>query len=105
MRCHVGRPVTLRCAVGKGSTIRCRFAAIDGKTLRRTFDRARGLGALHLVSAWATGNGLTLGQVAVDAKSNEITTLPELLDLLELQGAIVTIDALGYQTAIAGQIR
>jgi predicted transposase YbfD/YdcC len=78
--------------------------AIDGKTLRRTFDRARGLGALHLVSAWATANGLTLGQVAVDAKSNEITAIPQLLELLDLKGCVVTIDAAGCQKEIAAQI-
>ncbi len=78
--------------------------AIDGKTLRRTFDRAQGLGALHLVSAWATANGLTLGQVAVDAKSNEITAIPELIDLLDLKGCVVTIDAAGCQKEIAAQI-
>jgi predicted transposase YbfD/YdcC len=78
--------------------------AIDGKTLRRTFDRARGLGALHLVSAWATSNGLTLGQVATDAKSNEITAIPQLIDLLDLKGCVVTIDAMGCQKDIAARI-
>lgn len=78
--------------------------AIDGKTLRRTFDRAAGLGALHLVSAWASANGLTLGQVAVDGKSNEITAIPHLLNILDLQGSVVTIDAMGCQKEIAAQI-
>jgi predicted transposase YbfD/YdcC len=78
--------------------------AIDGKTLRRTFDRAQGLGALHLVSAWATTNGLTLGQVAVDAKSNEITAIPQLIELLDLKDCVVTIDAAGCQKEIAAQI-
>jgi len=78
--------------------------AIDGKTLRRTFDRARSLGALHLVSAWATANGLTLGQVAVDAKSNEITAIPQLIELLDLKGCVVTIDAAGCQKDVAAQI-
>ena len=78
--------------------------AIDGKTLRRTFDRARGLGALHLVSAWASANGLTLGQVAVDAKSNEITAIPQLIELLDLKGCVVTIDAAGCQKDIAAHI-
>lgn len=78
--------------------------AIDGKTLRRTFDRAQGLGALHLVSAWATANGLTLGQVAVDGKSNEITAIPHLLTILDLQGSVVTIDAMGCQKEFAAQI-
>jgi predicted transposase YbfD/YdcC len=78
--------------------------AIDGKTLRRTFDRAQSLGALHLVSAWATANGLTLGQVAVGAKSNEITAIPRLIELLDLKGCVVTIDAAGCQKDIAAQI-
>jgi predicted transposase YbfD/YdcC len=78
--------------------------AIDGKTLRRTFDRARGLGALHLVSAWATANGITLGQVAVDIKSNEITAIPQLIELLDLKDCVVTIDAAGCQKEIAAQI-
>ena len=76
--------------------------AIDGKTLRRTF--GGGLGALHLVSAWATENGLTLGQVAVEAKSNETAAIPELIELLDLHGAIVTLDAAGCQKAIAARI-
>jgi predicted transposase YbfD/YdcC len=78
--------------------------AIDGKTLRRSFDRAAGLGPLHLVSAWATRQHLTLGQVAVDGKSNEITAIPKLLALLDLHGALVTIDAMGCQKEIAGRI-
>ncbi|SRR5581483_11520705 len=78
--------------------------AIDGKTLRRTGARRRGVGALHLVSAWATAHGLTLGQVAVDAKSNEITAIPELIALLDLKGCVVTIDAAGCQKDIAAKI-
>jgi hypothetical protein len=78
--------------------------AIDGKTLRRTFDRTCGLAALHLVSAWATANGLTLGQVAVDAKSNEITAIPQLIELLDLKDCVVTIDAAGCQKDIAAPI-
>lgn len=78
--------------------------AIDGKTARRSHDQRQGKAALHLVSAWATANRLVLGQVATDAKSNEITAIPELLRLLELKGCIVTIDAAGTQTAIAEQI-
>jgi predicted transposase YbfD/YdcC len=78
--------------------------AIDGKTLRRSHDRRGGKGALHLVSAWASANGLVIGQVATDAKSNEITAIPALLRLLDLEGATVTIDAMGCQTAIAQQI-
>ena len=64
--------------------------AIDGKTLRRSFDRASGKTALHLVSAWATEQHLVLGQVAVDCKSNEITAIPKLLDLLDVSGAMVS---------------
>lgn len=78
--------------------------ALDGKTLRRSHDRANGQSALHLVSAWACGSGLVLGQVAVDNKSNESAAIPALLRLLALDGATVTIDALGCQTAIAAQI-
>ena len=78
--------------------------ASDGKTLRRTFDRGRNLGALHLVRAWATTNGITFGQVAVDAKSNEITAIPQLLQLLDLQECVVTIDAAGCQKEIAAHI-
>jgi predicted transposase YbfD/YdcC len=78
--------------------------AIDGKTLRRSFDAASGKSALHMVSAWATANHISLGQVAVDAKSNEITAIPKLLEILELSGAVVTIDAMGCQTEIARKI-
>jgi predicted transposase YbfD/YdcC len=74
---------------------------LDGKTMRRTRCKATGLGALHVVSAWAGQTGLTLGQVAVDAKSNEITALPQLLELLDLKDKIVTIDAMGCQKEIA----
>lgn len=78
--------------------------AIDGKTLRGSFDEASGKSAIHMVSAWATANRLSLGQVVVDGKSNEITAIPELLKLLELEGCLVTIDAMGCQTAIAEAI-
>jgi predicted transposase YbfD/YdcC len=78
--------------------------AIDGKALRRSFDRGRAKRAIHMVSAWATENGVVLGQRKVDAKSNEITAIPELLDLLALKGCIVTIDAMGCQRAIAQKI-
>ncbi len=76
--------------------------AIDGKTLRGSAGSV--LGPLHLVSAWATQAKVTLGQVAVDGKSNEITAIPKLLELLDLSGALVTIDAIGCQKAIAKQI-
>ena len=78
--------------------------AIDGKTVRRSHDRANGGGPLHLVSAWAEANRLVLGQVAVDEKGNEITAIPALLETLALTGCIVTIDAMGCQRAIAAQI-
>ena len=78
--------------------------AVDGKTLRRSHHRRQGLAALHLVSAWATANRVVLGQVATDAKSNEITAIPRLLAWLKREGCIVTIDAMGGQTKIAAQI-
>jgi predicted transposase YbfD/YdcC len=78
--------------------------SLDGKTLRRSHDRATGQAALHLVSAWASANRLVVGQVAVDTKSNEITALPVLIKLLDLRGCTVTIDAMGCQTASAAAI-
>lgn len=78
--------------------------AIDGKTLRRSHDRAAGKKALHLVSAWAVENRLVLAQLATEEKSNEITAIPLLLQQLALAGCIVTIDAMGTQTKIADQI-
>jgi predicted transposase YbfD/YdcC len=78
--------------------------AIDGKTLRRSFDTATGKAAIHMVSAWATANQISLGQVVVDAKSNEITAIPKLLEIIEFSGCLVTIDAMGCQTEIAGKI-
>jgi predicted transposase YbfD/YdcC len=78
--------------------------AVDGKTARRSHDRKNGLGALHSVSVWASEYGLSLGQVACAEKSNEITAIPELLRLVDIQGAIITIDAMGTQKAIAAQI-
>jgi predicted transposase YbfD/YdcC len=78
--------------------------ALDGKTERRTHDRAIGLSPLHIVSAWSTANSLVLGQVRTADKSNEITAIPLLLQMLDLQGCVITIDALGCQVAIAEQI-
>ena len=75
--------------------------AIDGKTVRRSHDKRAGRQAIHLVSAWAAANTLTLGQVKTDQKSNEITAIPRLLELLELNGCIVTIDAMGCQKEIS----
>jgi predicted transposase YbfD/YdcC len=80
------------------------IVAIDGKTLRRSFDQASGKSAIHMVSAWATANHISLGQVVVDAKSNEITAIPKLLEMLDLSGCLVTIDAMGCQTEIAERI-
>jgi predicted transposase YbfD/YdcC len=79
--------------------------AVDGKTSRRTHNRAKGREALHLVSAWACGQRLVLGQEATADKSNEITAIPRLLERLALEGALVTIDAMGTQTEIARTIR
>ena len=78
--------------------------AIDGKTCRRSHDHAKDLGPLHIVSAWASEEGIALGQVATDAKSNEITAIPQLLAQLELTHTIVTIDAMGCQKDIVAQI-
>ena len=78
--------------------------AIDGKTARRSHDRKNGLGPLHLVSAWASEHSLTLGQVATEQKSNEITAIPELIDQIDVKGAVVTIDAMGCQKNIAAKI-
>jgi len=80
------------------------LVAIDGKTSRRTHDRGKGRKALHLVSAWATGERLVLGQEAVDEKSNEITAIPALLARLALKGALVTIDAIACNPTIARTI-
>jgi hypothetical protein len=81
-----------------------RTIAIDGKTMRRSHDKAAGLGPLHIVSAWASEQGVALGQLATEEKSNEITAIPELLDQIDIGGAVVTIDAMGCQKAIAQMI-
>ncbi|MGA7054062.1 MAG: ISAs1 family transposase [Mycobacterium sp.] len=78
--------------------------AIDGKVLRRSFDKASGKSALHMVSAWGCEQQLVLGQIATDAKSNEITAVPKLLKILSLEGSIVTVDALNCQREIAQQV-
>jgi predicted transposase YbfD/YdcC len=78
--------------------------AVDGKTARRSHDRGDGLGALHCVTIWASEFGLSLGQLACAEKSNEITAIPELLRLVDIKGAIITIDAMGTQKAIAAEI-
>jgi predicted transposase YbfD/YdcC len=78
--------------------------AIDGKTVRRSYDRGSGKAAIHRVSAWANANRLVLGQVKTDEKSNAITAIPELLQLLDVKGCSVTIAAMGCQRAIAAQL-
>ena len=90
-------------AAAKSDVERPTFA-IDGKTSRRSHDRKNGVGPLHAVSVWASEYGLSLGQVACAEKSNEITAIPELLRLVDVAGAIITIDAMGTQKAIAAQI-
>jgi predicted transposase YbfD/YdcC len=87
------------------TTLAGRVIAIDGKTARGSASKKKGMKALHMVSAWACEAGLTLGQVAVDEKSNEITAIPELLELLDLKGAVVTLDAMGMQREIVQTIR
>jgi predicted transposase YbfD/YdcC len=94
----------LRDAAAEATGVERPTLAIDGKTLRRSHDRRRNLGALHSVSIWASEFGLSLGQVATAEKSNEITAIPTLLTLVDIQGAIITIDAMGTQTAIAEKI-
>jgi predicted transposase YbfD/YdcC len=79
--------------------------AIDGKTMRHSFDTAKALRPLHLVSAWVAERHISLGQVATEEKSNEITAIPELLDQIDIEGATVTIDAMGCQKAIAKKIK
>lgn len=78
--------------------------ALDGKPLRHSYDKGKNKGAIHMVSAWASQNRLVLGQVKVKEKSNEITAIPQLLEVLDLKGCIVTIDAMGAQKEIARQI-
>lgn len=85
-------------------TTRAQVIPIDGKTLKSSYDRVLGKTALHLVTAWSSQHRLVLGQVKVADKSNEITAIPALLELLDISGCIITIDAMGTQTAIASQI-
>lgn len=86
------------------NTSKSRLIAIDGKTLRRSFDRAHKKAAIHMVSAWASENELVFAQLACEAKSNEITAIPKLLELLDLADITVTIDAMGCQREIARKI-
>jgi len=102
--CFAGWLQSLRTEAAAETGIEQPILPVDGKTLRRSHDRDKGLGALHSVSVWASEYGLSLGQVACDEKSNEITAIPELLRLVDIKGAIITIDAMGTQKAIAEQI-
>src|SRR5512142_1244749 len=95
---------SLRATAAAATDVKQPILAVDGKTARRSHDRNNGLGALHCVSVWASDFGLSLGQVACAEKSNEITAIPELLRLVDIRGAIITIDAMGTQKAIAAQI-
>jgi predicted transposase YbfD/YdcC len=102
--CFVNWVQALRMQAAEKLGIEQPIFAIDGKTLRRSHDKSKGLGALHSVSVWASELGLSLGQVACAEKSNEITAIPELLRLVDIKGAIITIDAMGTQKAIAKDI-
>jgi predicted transposase YbfD/YdcC len=102
--CYVNWLNSLRGRAAAASGVEQPVLAIDGKTLRRSHDRKNGLGALHSVSIWASEFGLSLGQVACAEKSNEITAIPEVLRLVDIKGAIITIDAMGAQKAIAADI-
>jgi predicted transposase YbfD/YdcC len=91
-------------AIQAGDSGPSRLIAIDGKTCRRSHDASQGLGPLHIVSAWASEEGIALGQVATEEKSNEITAIPRLLERIDLTNALITIDALGCQKEIACDI-
>ena len=95
---------SLRATAAKATGVEQPVLAVDGKTARRSHDHKNGLGALHSVSVWASEFGLSLGQVACAEKSNEITAIPELLGMVDIKGAIITIDAMGTQKAIAAEI-
>ena len=95
---------SLRATAAEAAGVTQPIFAVDGKTARRSHDRRKGLGALHSVSVWAGEYGLSLGQLACSEKSNEITAIPELLRLVDIKGAIITIDAMGTQKAIAERI-
>ena len=102
--CFVNWLESLRAEAAAATGVEQPIFAVDGKTARRSHDRKNGLGALHSVTVWASEFGLSLGQVACAAKSNEITAIPEVLRLVDIKGAIITIDAMGAQKAIAAQI-
>ncbi|MFI5091669.1 MAG: ISAs1 family transposase [Terriglobales bacterium] len=102
--CFVDWLKSLRATAAAATGVEQPVLAVDGKTARRSHDRKNDLGALHSVSVWASEFGLSLGQVACAEKSNEITAIPELLRLVDIKGAIITIDAMGTQKAIAAEI-
>jgi predicted transposase YbfD/YdcC len=102
--CFANWLTSLRANAAEATGVDKPVFAVDGKTARRSHDRSKGLGALHSVSVWASEFGLSLGQVACAEKSNEITAIPELLRLVDIQGSIITIDAMGTQKAIAATI-
>lgn len=102
--CFASWLTSLRAQAAQATGVDKPIFAVDGKTLRRSHDRNKDLGALHSVSVWASEFGLSLGQVACAEKSNEITAIPELLRLVDIKGTIITIDAMGTQKAIAEQI-
>jgi predicted transposase YbfD/YdcC len=103
-QCFVSWLQALREQAAEATGVDQPIFAVDGKTARRSHDRKKGLGALHAVTVWASEFGLSLGQVACAEKSNEITAIPELLRLVDIKGAIITIDAMGTQKAIVAQI-
>jgi predicted transposase YbfD/YdcC len=102
--CFVNWLESLRAEAAAATGVEQPILAVDGKTARRSHDRKNGLGALHSVTVWASEFGLSLGQVACSEKSNEITAIPEVLRLVDIKGAIITIDAMGAQKSIAAQI-
>src|SRR3954453_14958283 len=102
--CFAGWLQSLRAEAVAGTGVERPVLAVDGKTARRSHDRGKGLGALHSVSVWAGEYGLSLGQGACAEKANEIAAIPELLRLVDIKGAIITIDAMGTQKAIAEKI-
>lgn len=102
--CFANGMQSLRATAAAAAGVTQPIFAVDGKSARRSHDRRKGLGALHSVSVWASEFGLSLGQVACAEKSNEITAIPEVLTLVDIKGAIITIDAMGTQKAIAETI-
>jgi predicted transposase YbfD/YdcC len=90
--------------VGQLGDLKGDVVSIDGKTMRRTLDKASGASAIHLVSAWSAKNNLCFGQIKVNEKSNEITAIPLLLNMLDIKGVTITMDAMGCQFAIADKV-